>query len=120
MCPNAGSSDTQTKLWSSKYGQPIAERLNAQAPGANLTAEDISNLISLCAIETVAKRTLSLFCYIFTPVEFAQFEYWADLDKYYGTGYLFFFSFLLIYYNFPSIFIQIRATPWSSPRCRLR
>lgn len=87
MCPNAGSSNTQTGLWGSIYGAPIAHRLNAQAPGANLAAEDISNLIPLCAFETVATGTLSPFCSIFTEDEFAQFEYWADLDKYYGTGY---------------------------------
>jgi len=87
MCPNAGSSDAQTNLWSSIYGPPIADRLNTQAPGAKLAGEDISNLIPLCAFETVAKSTLSSFCAIFTEAEFAQFEYWADLDKYYGTGY---------------------------------
>ena len=89
MCPNAGSSDTQTDLWSSIYGPPIANRLNAHAPGANLTGQDISNLIPLCALETAATSTLSPFCDIFTLREFAQFEYWADLDKYYGTGYVF-------------------------------
>ena len=90
MCPNAGSSDAQTNLWSSIYGSPIAGRLNAHALGANLTGQDISNLISLCAFETVATSTLSPFCGIFTHVEFTQFEYWADLDKYYGTRYVFF------------------------------
>jgi Histidine phosphatase superfamily (branch 2) len=89
MCPNAGSSDTQTDLWSSIYGPPIADRLNAHALGANLTGQDISNLIPLCAFETAATATLSPFCGIFTQVEFAQFEYWADLDKYYETGYVF-------------------------------
>ena len=90
MCPNAGSSDTQTDLWSSIYGPPIANRLNAHAPGANLTGQDISNLMPLCAFETAATNSLSPFCGIFTHAEFAQFEYWADLDKYYGTGYVFF------------------------------
>ena len=89
MCPNAGSSDAQTDLWSSTYAPPIADRLNTQAPGANLTASDISNLIPLCAFETVAKGTLSPFCPLFTAAEFAQYEYWSDLDKYYGTGYIF-------------------------------
>jgi len=87
ICPNSGSSDAQTNLWSSIYGPPIADRLNAHAPGANLSGQDIANLISLCALETVAKNTLSLFCGIFTQADFAQFEYWADLDKYYGNGY---------------------------------
>jgi len=86
MCPNAGSSDPQTDAWTAIYGAPIAERLNTQAPGANVVAADISNLIPLCAFETLVKHTTSPFCALFTPAEFAQFEYFADLDKYYGTG----------------------------------
>jgi len=86
MCPNAGSSNPQTDAWAAIYGAPIAERLNAQASGANVAAADISNLIPLCAFETLVKHTTSPFCALFTPAEFAQFEYFADLDKYYGTG----------------------------------
>ena len=89
MCPNAGESDPQTDLWSSIYGPPIANRLNAHAPGANLDGQDITNLIALCPFETVATNTLSPFCGIFTYADFAQYEYWADLDKYYGNGYIF-------------------------------
>ncbi|KAF9556503.1 phytase, partial [Agrocybe pediades] len=87
MCPNAGSSDPQTGIWTSIYGTPIANRLNQQAPGANITAADVSNLIPLCAFETIVKETPSPFCNLFTPEEFAQFEYFGDLDKFYGTGY---------------------------------
>ncbi|KAF8187185.1 phytase [Pholiota molesta] len=87
MCPNAGSSDPQTDIWTAIYGAPIADRLNRQAPGANLTAEDISNLIPLCPFESVANGMTSPFCAIFTPEDFAQFEYFGDLDKFYGTGY---------------------------------
>lgn len=118
MCPNVGSSDAQTDIWSSIYGASIADRLNALAPGANLVAKDISNLIPLCALETVATGTLSPFCTIFTLAEFAQFEYWADLDKYYGTGYVF----SPPYHKHPltySVYTQIRATSRSCSRCRL-
>ncbi|KAH9482157.1 3-phytase B [Psilocybe cubensis] len=87
MCPNAGSSDPQTNIWTSIYGAPIAARLNAQAPGATVTAADISNLIPLCAFETLAKEIPSPFCSLFTEDEFAQFEYFGDLDKFYNTGY---------------------------------
>ncbi|KAF8165911.1 phytase [Crassisporium funariophilum] len=87
MCPNAGSSDPQTDVWTAIYGPAIANRLNSHAPGANLTATDISNLIPLCPFDTVAKETLGPFCALFTPVEFAQFEYFGDLDKFYNTGY---------------------------------
>jgi hypothetical protein len=86
MCPNAGSSDPQTDTWTAIYGAPIAKRLNGQAPGANLATADIPNLIPLCAFESVGNNTTSPFCALFTPDEFAQFEYYSDLDKYYGTG----------------------------------
>ncbi|PPQ78901.1 hypothetical protein CVT26_011710, partial [Gymnopilus dilepis] len=86
MCPNAGSSDAQTSIWTSIYGPPIAARLNAQAPSANLTAPDISNLIPQCAFDTLFKEAPSPFCDLFTREEFAQFEYFGDLDKFYGTG----------------------------------
>jgi hypothetical protein len=75
MCPKAGSSDPQTDAWTAIYGAPIAERLNTQAPGANLVAADISNLIPLCAFESAAENTTSPFCALFTPDEFAQYEY---------------------------------------------
>ncbi|KAF8798890.1 hypothetical protein BYT27DRAFT_7202616 [Phlegmacium glaucopus] len=55
---NAGSSDAQTDLWNSIYGAPIADRLNAPAPGANLATVDIFNLIQLRALETVTTCTL--------------------------------------------------------------
>jgi len=86
MCPNAGSSDAQTDPWNAIYAAPVAERLNAQAPGANLVADDISNLIPVCAFESIAKNATSPFCALFTPAEFAGFEYFSDLERYYGTG----------------------------------
>lgn len=86
MCPNAGSSDAQINTWSSIYGAPIVARLNAQAPGATLVATDVFNLFPLCAFETLATEVPSPFCNLFTPEEFAQYEYNADLDKFYGTG----------------------------------
>ncbi|KAF8887236.1 histidine phosphatase superfamily [Gymnopilus junonius] len=87
MCPNAGTSDPQTSTWTSIYGAPIAARLNAQAPGATLTSADISNLIPLCAFETLATGNPSPFCDLFALEEFEQYEYNGDLDKFYGTGY---------------------------------
>jgi hypothetical protein len=86
MCPGAGSSGPQTNVWSAIYGAPIAARLNTQAPGAGFVAADISNLIPLCAFESVAEDMTSPFCALFASDEFAQFEYVADLDKFYGTG----------------------------------
>ncbi|KAF7327124.1 Phosphoglycerate mutase-like protein [Mycena kentingensis (nom. inval.)] len=105
-CPNAGSSDVQTNTWLAIFAPPITARLNAAAPGANITDPETYALISLCAFHTVGsapgRRTgsrigktpaaepelvLSPFCALFTDSEFADFEYSMDLDKYYGTGY---------------------------------
>ncbi|KAJ7256493.1 phytase [Mycena haematopus] len=91
MCPNAGSSDAQTYEWLSIYAPPITARLNAWAPSANLSDTETSALISLCAFHTAASDipadTLSPFCALFTPSDFASFDYYYDLDKYYYTGY---------------------------------
>ncbi|KAF9477838.1 phytase [Pholiota conissans] len=86
MCPNVGSSDDMTALWASIYAAPIAARLNAQAPGANLRPDNIPFLMALCAFETIANGRQSPFCTLFTPQEFAQYEYFVDVGKYYGTG----------------------------------
>ncbi|KAJ6502122.1 phytase [Mycena sanguinolenta] len=91
MCPNAGTSDEQTEEWVSIYAPPITARLNAWAPGANLSDIETSALISLCAFHTAASSpatdTLSPFCALFAPFEFTSFDYYFDLDKYYNTGY---------------------------------
>jgi len=52
----------------------------------NLTSEDAQSLISLCALETVAKEKYSSFCDLFSLSEFKDFEYAIDLDKFYFTG----------------------------------
>ena len=88
MCPNAGNSDEQTSIWQSIYAAPSVSRLNAAAPGANLTAEDITNLISLCAFDTFANEKPSSFCDLFNQTDFDGFEYYGDLDKSYGTGFV--------------------------------
>ena len=87
MCPNAGSGDTQTDAWQSIYATPIQARLNVAAPGANLTLDDVSSLISLCPFETVAKEKPSPFCSLFSQSDFNGYEYFGDLNKFYGTGY---------------------------------
>lgn len=86
MCPNAGDSTEQTDIWTAIYATPIARRLSDSAPGAQLDASDIPSLMSLCAFETLAERSWSPFCDLFTSSEFDQYEYYSDLDKFYGTG----------------------------------
>ncbi|KAF9522115.1 phytase [Crepidotus variabilis] len=87
MCPNAGYPDEYTTIWTNIFGPPIADRLNAQAPGAGITPEDVPSLMSLCAFDTVATSSLSPFCQLFSPEEFAEYEYLGDVEKYYNTGY---------------------------------
>jgi hypothetical protein len=86
MCPNAGNGEQQKSQWQSVYAAPISAWLNEAAPGANLTGADISSLISLCPFETAAKNATSSFCDLFTLDDFRGYEYFGDLDKYYGTG----------------------------------
>ncbi|KIP06154.1 hypothetical protein PHLGIDRAFT_107300 [Phlebiopsis gigantea 11061_1 CR5-6] len=88
-CPAASTSDDQDEAWINTFAPPITARLNAAAPGANLTNDDVYSLISLCPFETVAKETKSAFCTLFEsiPGAFEGFAYTGDLDKYYGTGY---------------------------------
>nr|GAT46630.1 phytase [Mycena chlorophos] len=91
-CPNAGSSDLQTSAWIDASSSPLTQRLNSAAPGANLNGNDTYNLMSMCAFHTVAtakgaELTLSPFCALFEDGDFEDFEYYMDLDKYYGTGY---------------------------------
>jgi hypothetical protein len=86
MCPNAGSSDPQTALWQSVYAPPITNRLNKAAPGANVTDDDIFNLISMCPFETLYTGSVSPFCHLFSAQDFQAFGYAGDLDKFYGTG----------------------------------
>ncbi|KAJ7681800.1 histidine phosphatase superfamily [Mycena rosella] len=101
MCPNAGSSDVQAAEWLAVYAPAITARLNSWAPGAGLIDVETHALISLCAFHTAASASaaapaaapapdpapLSPFCALFTPADFAGFDYAADLDKYYSTGY---------------------------------
>jgi len=86
LCPNAGDSTPETDAWTAIYAPPIADRINSKAIGANITAQDISDFIPICPFETVFEEKLSPFCNLFTPRDFADWEYYADLDKYYGTG----------------------------------
>ena len=86
MCGNAGGADAQTTAWQNVFGPTIAARLNAAAPGANLTSADIPSLISLCPFDTLAKEEPSPWCNVFDQQAFDDFEYYGDLDKYYKTG----------------------------------
>ncbi|GJE87420.1 phytase [Phanerochaete sordida] len=88
-CPNAPPADPQDDAWINTFAPPITAKLNAGAPGANLTNIDVYSLISLCPFETVAKQVKSDFCTLFEsfPQAFPGFAYVGDLDKFYGAAY---------------------------------
>ncbi|KAJ3927688.1 MAG: acid phosphatase [Lentinula lateritia] len=86
-CGAIGSSDNQTDTWIAIYTPSIVQRLNNAAPGANLSSNDVFNLMTLCAFESVATESISDWCGLFDEDEWRAFEYEMDLDKYYGTGY---------------------------------
>lgn len=85
-CPRAGDSTGETTKWTNVFAPPIAERINSEAPGANLNNEDILNLMSLCPFDTVAYGRPSRWCYLFTLDEWASYLYLSDLGYYYYTG----------------------------------
>ncbi|VDC01405.1 unnamed protein product [Peniophora sp. CBMAI 1063] len=85
MCPNQVDGDEST-TWLGAFAPNITSRLNAAAPGANLSDSDTLNLMDMCPFDTLSKGVASPFCDLFTAEEYASYEYYYDLDKYYGTG----------------------------------
>ncbi|KAJ3974177.1 phytase [Lentinula raphanica] len=86
-CPAIGSSENMTQTWIETDAKPIAERLNAAAPGANLSTNEVHHLMELCAFDSAVIEGISKWCGLFNKEEWEGFEYAKDLDKYYGTGY---------------------------------
>lgn len=86
MCPNAHSLNKVPKTWRDAFAPTIAARFNEAAPGADLNAKDIVNLMPLCAFETLFHRATSPFCNLFTFEESEAHEYYDDLSRYYKTG----------------------------------
>ena len=86
MCPDVGTSDSETTAWADVYAPEIVDRINSEAPGADLKNTDIVNLMMLCPFDTVASEAPSPWCNLFNSTEFASYEYYGDLDDYYGNG----------------------------------
>ena len=76
------------KQWVELFVPPIRARLNANMPGAELTASETIHFMDLCPFETVANRNgkISHFCSLFTEDEWHQFDYYQSLGKFYGFG----------------------------------
>jgi hypothetical protein len=70
------------------FAPNITARLILELPGASLTNTDTESLMDLCPFNTVATSagTISPFCKAFTVEEWAQYDYFQSLGKYYGYG----------------------------------
>ncbi|KAG9046343.1 hypothetical protein FS837_004612 [Tulasnella sp. UAMH 9824] len=80
--------DAPNMQWLNIYATPIAKRLNAFIPGLKLTATDANALMSLCGFDTAFQNgKASSWCGIFKKAEWADNEYYWDLEKYYGSSY---------------------------------
>ncbi|GAA5831386.1 hypothetical protein JCM11251_004006 [Rhodosporidiobolus azoricus] len=86
-CPSAPDLSSYETTYLSLFAAPATARLNAAAAGAGLTVDDTLNLMQLCGFESEYRGEVSPFCGLFEQGEWDGFEYYYDLDKYYGTGY---------------------------------
>ncbi|KAI1367851.1 histidine phosphatase superfamily [Xylaria arbuscula] len=82
--PDTGS-EAQA-IWVDTFVPPIAERVNKNLVGANLSNHDIIHLMDICPFETVANTDghLSRFCDLFNEDEWHSFDYYQTLGKWYG------------------------------------
>ncbi|SCU95651.1 LADA_0G16710g1_1 [Lachancea dasiensis] len=86
-CP-AWDPDAYTEIignYSTKYLTDIAERLNNENRGLNLTESDANNLFSWCAYELNAQGYSDM-CDVFTMEELIHYSYNDDLSSYYQDG----------------------------------
>ncbi|KAM0746334.1 phosphoglycerate mutase-like protein [Meredithblackwellia eburnea MCA 4105] len=86
-CDNAPGPDAFENAWLAVFMPNITARINAAAPGANISDSDTLNLMQLCGFDTEYLQVLSPWCGLFKQSEWSSFEYYFDLDKWYGTGY---------------------------------
>ncbi|GAP82905.2 putative 3-phytase a [Rosellinia necatrix] len=82
--PKTGG-DSQ-EIWVDTFVPPVAERVNKNLAGANLSNSDIIHLMDICPFETVANVDghLSPFCNLFDKDEWNSFDYYQTLGKWYG------------------------------------
>lgn len=78
--------DNAKSIWMDVFTRNITARLNANLPGANLSATDTISMMDLCPFNTVAdvNGKLSDFCGLFTADEWQSYDYLQTLDKWYG------------------------------------
>ncbi|KAF8912976.1 phosphoglycerate mutase-like protein [Gymnopilus junonius] len=89
-CANADNAvsafgSQQANKWANIYLKPTLKRLSPLLHGVNLTINDLVAMQELCAYETVSLG-FSQFCDVFTEEEWEGFEYFIDLQFWYGNG----------------------------------
>ena len=87
MCPSSSDGKKESVKWLKIFTQPIRERLNTAAPGAYLKTKDVRRLMSLCIYLSEADMAPSPICGLFNAEEFEDYEYYADLRRFYSYGY---------------------------------
>lgn len=74
----------------STFAPPIATRLNAALPGANISEAEVPLLMDLCPYHVVASDSpaapLPGFCNIFSYSEWQSYDYFQTLGKWFGFG----------------------------------
>ncbi|KAF9015491.1 histidine phosphatase superfamily [Cyathus striatus] len=90
QCDNANNDigafgSVQSSNWATVFLKSALKRLQPFLKGIDLQISDLVAMQQLCAYETVALG-FSSFCDLFTEEEWKGFEYWFDLDFWYGSG----------------------------------
>ena len=74
----------------SEFVPPIRSRLNNDLQGADLSDFDVISLMDLCPFTTLAQSNrrveISPFCGLFTSDEWASYNHYKTLEKYYRFG----------------------------------
>lgn len=80
--------DDAQSIWMDVFTRNITARLNANLPGANLSATETVYMMDLCPFNTIAdaEGKISEFCGLFTQDEWEDYDYLQSVGKYYGIG----------------------------------
>lgn len=73
------------KSLSESYLDQIAERLNSESPGINLTADAVESLMYYCGYDLNVVGSKEV-CDIFTTTDFLSYSYGKDVEYYYEKG----------------------------------
>lgn len=77
------------KEWSEVFAPAIAERLAANLAGKTFSNKEVVAMMDLCPFHTVASArgaSQSPFCGLFTADDWAAYDHYGTLDKWYGHG----------------------------------